>query len=115
MPIDHESKREFERYSVSLKADVELLNDMAASHSEAVVLQDISGGGTRFVTTRPELYSIGDTVDLTIHLPGGDSLNAEIKGVGKVVWMGELDEGETTVGLCMNDLLVFDQFNGESD
>ena len=115
MPFNRENHREFKRYSVSLNAEVTSLDELANSYSETTVLKDISGGGASFATTRPDHYSIGQTVDITIELPGGGSLSAKIKGAGKVAWMGELEEGETTVGLCMNDLLVFDNIADEND
>jgi hypothetical protein len=124
MSINDKAKREFERFNVSLKAEVtcygELdaevtsLDDIATGHSETTVLLDISGGGTRFITSRPEHYSIGDRVDITIHLPDAGSESASIKGSGKVAWMGELKDGEMSIGLCMNDLLVFDTLGSES-
>jgi hypothetical protein len=111
MAFDHEKEREFERYSVSLKADVNL----AGGYSETTVLRDVSGGGASFITTHPERYSIGDRVDITIRLPGGGSLHAKVKGAGKVASMKELGEGETTVGLRLDDLLDFDGMIGESE
>ena len=111
MPVDHEKEREFERYSVSLKAEVNL----AGGYSETTVLRDISGGGASFVTTHPEHYSIGDRVDITIQLPGGGSLHAEVKGAGRVASMSELGGSETTVGLHLDDLLDFDNILGESE
>lgn len=111
MPFDHEKEREFERYSVSLNAVVKL----AGGYSETTVLRDISGGGASFITTCPERYSIGDKVDITIQLPGGGSLHAKVKGAGKVASMSELGEGETTVGLRLDDLLDFDRIAGESE
>ena len=111
MPFDHEKEREFERYSVSLNAVVSL----ADGYSETTVLRDISGGGASFITTCPERYSIGDKVDITIQLPGGGSLHAKVKGAGKVASMSELGEGETTVGLRLDDLLDFDRIAGESE
>jgi hypothetical protein len=111
MAFDHEKEREFERYSVSLKAVVSL----AGGYCETTVLRDISGGGASFITTCPERYSIGDKVDITIQLPGGGSLHAKVKGAGKVASMSELGEGETTVGLRLDDLLDFDRIAGESE
>ena len=108
MPFDQENKREFERFSVSLNAEVRSQDGLTNNQSETTVLMDISGGGARFVTAYPERYSIGDKVDLIIQLPGGDALNANMTGVAKVAWMGELEEGKTSIGLCMDDLLVFE-------
>ncbi len=108
MSVDHENKREFERYEISLNAEVSSLDDNASDHKETTVLRDISGGGARFVTTHPGHYSIGQKVDLTIQLPGGDALRARMEGTGRVVWMGEFEEGETSIGICMDDLMVFE-------
>ncbi len=111
MSSDYEKEREFERYSVSLNAEVTL----ADGYSETTVLRDISGGGASFVTTCPEHYSIGEKVDITIHLPGGGSLNAKVKGAGKVASMKELGEGETTIGLHLDEMLDFDDMIGGSE
>jgi len=115
MPFDHENKREFERFSVSLNAEVTSTDDDAKSYSETIVLLDISGGGMRFVTAYPERYSVGDRVGIVIHLPGEKVLHGRMEGVGRIAWTGEFDEGETSIGLCMDDLLAFDQFVDESE
>jgi len=115
MSADHENKREYVRYEISLNAEVESLDDKANDHKEATVLRDISGGGARFVTTHPDHYSIGQKVDLTIKLPGGDALRAKMEGTGRVIWMGEFKEGETSIGISMDDLMVFEHIVDGSD
>jgi len=108
MSFDVDNKREFERYNISLSAEVGTLDDHANDHSEMVMLQDISGGGARFTTSHPDYYTIGQKIDVTIKLPGSNAMHAKFEGVGRVVWMGELDENETSIGVCMDDLLVFE-------
>lgn len=115
MSHQSDNSREFERYSITLNAEVKSVDDRANDLSETTVLKDISGGGARFVTAHPSYYGIGQKVDLIIQLPGGDTLNTKMEGVGKVVWMGEMDEGEISVGLCMDDLLVFEHIADGSD
>ncbi len=51
----------------------------------------------------------------TIRLPGGGLLNAKVKGAGRVASMSELGEGETTIGLHLDELLDFDDMIGESE
>lgn len=109
------NNREFERYSITLSAEVKSIDHRANDLTETAMLKDISGGGARFVTAHPGYYGIGQKVDLIIQLPGGDALNTKMEGVGRVVWMGEMDEGEISVGLCMDDLMVFEHIVDGSD
>lgn len=115
MSHQSENGREFERYCITLNAEVKSIGERANELSEITKLQDISGGGARFVTAHPDYYGIGKKVDLIIQLPGGDTLNTKMEGAGRVVWMGEMDEGEVSVGLCMDDLMVFEHIVDGSD
>ncbi|MDX8404360.1 MAG: PilZ domain-containing protein [Mariprofundaceae bacterium] len=113
MSDQSENNREYERYNITLNAEVKSIDNRANNLSEITVLKDISGGGARFVTTHPNYYGIGQKVDLIIQLPGGDTMNTRMEGVGRVIWMGEMGEEEVSVGLCMDDLLVFEHiFDG---
>jgi len=115
MSFNQENKREFERYDISLNAEVKSFDDLGNEHRETTVLEDISGGGARYVTIHPDHYAIGQKVDLTIQLPGGSVLNAKMEGTGRVIWMGEFEEGEISIGICMDDLMVFEHIVDGSD
>ena len=108
MSFNQENNREFERYTISLNVEVKFLDEQSIDQQEATLLRDISGGGARFVTTHPDHYHIGQKVDLMIELPGGTALHAKMEGLGRVAWIGELEEGEISIGLCMDDLLAFE-------
>jgi len=115
MDFNDQNKREYERYSISFQAEVISLAGCANNLSETTTLKDISGGGARFVSKHSERYSIGQKVDLIIHLPGDSLLNAKMEGSGKVAWMCEIENGELSIGLCMDNLLAFERIVSDSD
>jgi len=69
---------------------------------ESTHLLDISGGGARLITRRPEVYDVGQSVDLHIPQPDGGALDCP----ARVVWVGEELGGRATVSLAMQ--YVFD-------
>ncbi len=108
-----ENKREYERYSVSLKVQVSAFDAAGELFTDTGILKDISGGGANLITRHASRYFIGQKFDLKICLPGSDVLKGNINGHGMVVWIGEElshsdGSGGTPIGLCMDDLLVFD-------
>jgi len=114
MTFTNQDKREYQRYSISFQAEVISQDDFDNHLSETTMLKDISGGGARFVSNHPERYSIGKKVHLSIQLPGDSLLNAKMEGLAKVAWMCEIDEGEISIGLCMDDLLAFERIVSDS-
>ncbi|MFQ5582567.1 MAG: PilZ domain-containing protein [Mariprofundaceae bacterium] len=111
MPEEQSGRREFERFTIEFEIEVSLLNDDTHTSSETAVLNDVSGGGVCFSTTRPELYSVGDRLAVAIKLPGTDTVNAKMTGLGTIAWIGS--EGSSTrrarVGIVTDAPLSFDR------
>lgn len=110
---EHENKREYDRYPVSLKVQVSAFDEHGDHFTETGVVKDISGGGANLLTDQIDRYFIGQKLDLKIFLPGSEEINTDMHGHGMVVWIGEdpdrPDEiGAGSVGLSMNDLLAFE-------
>ena len=108
--MSHDERRQFERYPVNLDADIMFRNDDGESFKETCHLRDISGGGLSFVTHQGERYQAGQHINVIIHLPGEEALQAKVKRAGTVMWVGDgPGEGETSVGVLLDDLMVFSQ------
>lgn len=109
---EYVNKREYDRYPVSLKAQVSSFDEAGEEFSESGTIKDISGGGANLLTEHAERYFIGQKVDLKISLPGAEVLNADMHGHAMVVWIAKDAEGQGdgsgSIGLCMNDLLAFE-------
>lgn len=102
-------KRKFERYPASLKVHIFALDSAGEPFTETGFLRDISGGGANLLADLPEKFFVGQKIDLQIHLPHGEELDANIKGHGMVVWMSEEENPEDqsdhiSIGICLNDL-----------
>jgi len=113
MTDEGRNKREFERYSTSLKVHILAMDPSGEHFSGEGFLKNISGGGANLLASDPERFFIGQKVDLNIHLPEGGDLEASMKGHGMVVWVGEEEDPEehtvsASIGLCLDDLLAFE-------
>lgn len=106
-------RREFERFPVEFKVEVHALEGVIRHYLEDACLRDVSGGGACFSSVCPDMYSIGQRLLLTIHLPGTDKMNATMEGEAIVAWIGE-QEGVASnkpagsrIGVMMDDLMAF--------
>ncbi len=107
--MNHDERRQFERYPVNLDADIMFRSDDGESFRESCHLRDISGGGLSFITRHGEWYQAGQHINVIIHLPGEEALQAKVKRAGTVMWVGGSSDGETSVGVLLDDLMVFSQ------
>lgn len=110
---EHENKREYDRYPVSLKVQVSAFDEHGDHFTETGVIKDISGGGANLMTENIGCYFVGQKLDLKIFLPGSEELNTDMHGHGMVVWIGgdqvsPEESGSGSIGLSMNDLLAFE-------
>lgn len=110
MSNDFEERRNYERYEIEIKVEIYDMDGAAKEYLETTTLRDISGGGARFASQHPERYSIGQRLFVSIVLPGTESRHPSMQGKATVIWVG--DDGDSgmgaSVGLRMDDLLVFD-------
>lgn len=80
--------RQFERFSIDFKIEVVAHDRDGGEHREKTILEDISGEGARFLTGKAEHYFIGQSLEVSIYLPGTDEVKASMKGKAKVVRIG---------------------------
>ncbi|MDQ7012169.1 MAG: PilZ domain-containing protein [Mariprofundaceae bacterium] len=111
MVAENESRRKHERRPVHFEVEVFLRQGAVKEYVEMAVLNDISGGGLCFASTRPEVYAAGQELSLNILLPGSDRLDSQMQGDATVVWTRLENEAEGVrgrVGVVMDGLLAFD-------
>ncbi len=115
MPDSAGNKRGFERYPLGFETDIYTCSATEKQSVEKVTLKDISGGGARFISSFPGLYSIGQKISLAIRLPGTSGANAHMKGRATVVWVNDPEASEAgrpsrvEIGISMDNLLSFQQ------
>jgi len=111
MSESQSENRVFERFAVEFEIEVSVLDGDAVVASETGVLNDVSGGGICFSSSRPELYSVGRRVIVTIRLPGTDAIEAAMTGRGTIVWIGAADGSarRVKVGIMTDAPLSFDR------
>jgi len=85
-------RREFERISIGFVLEVLAEDFEGNSYTDRAVLQDVSGGGAKFVTKQREKYFPGQILEISIHLPGTDEVKAYMKGKATVVRINSTDD-----------------------
>lgn len=110
MSNDFKERRSYERFEIEIEVEIFDMDGASREYLETATLQDISGGGARFVSKNPERYSIGQRLFVAIVLPGTESRHPNMQGKATVIWVGDDGESEdgSGIGLRMDDLLVFD-------
>jgi hypothetical protein len=81
-------KREFKRYTID-PVDIEVsgVGVDGKVFSERPLIHNISGDGVSFSSQHPEKFSVGQSLDIVIHMPGTDTVKADMKAYGKVIRM----------------------------
>ena len=78
-------KREFNRFPIEFVMEVSAKDSEGNKLNEKTVLEDISGNGAKFITQKADKYFLGQSLELTIHLPGSDEVKACMIGKATVV------------------------------
>jgi len=81
-------RRQFDRFSIDFKIEVIAHDREGREHKEKTTLEEISGEGARFLTGKAERYFIGQSLEVSIYLPGTGEVKASMKGKAKVVRIG---------------------------
>ncbi len=121
MPEYNEKKRNFERYPLEFKVDISVTSGKTKQAVERAVLKNISGDGACFLSNRPEFYSIGQRLELDIHMPGTDRMNARMEGQATVAWIGDIQAleagkpGRAPVGIFMDKPLSLERITKNRD
>jgi len=87
-------KREFDRFPVEFVLEVASEDSEGNKFNERTVLKDISGEGARFITQQAGKYFPGQSLEMTIYLPGTDEMEAHMKAKAIVVRIDPLNDSE---------------------
>ena len=77
--------RAFERFLLEFEMEVSAESREGKKSKEKVMLKDISGGGAKFLSRADGGYYPGQSLDLSIHLPGSPEVRAGFRGRARVV------------------------------
>ena len=78
-------KREFERIPIEFVLKVFAEDVGGKKFEDKAILKDVSGEGARFITQQVGKYFQGQSLEVTIYLPGTNDVKADMKGAATVV------------------------------
>ena len=78
-------RRNFDRFPITFRMEVTAEDSEGKKYQENTVLKDISGEGARFITQQADKYFLGQSLELTIHLPDSDEVEACMIGKATVI------------------------------
>jgi len=82
---DQVDRRAFDRFPLELVIEVTAEDTEGKVYREKALLKNISGEGVKFTTQRADKYSLGQKLEITIHLPEIDDVKARMRGEATVV------------------------------
>ncbi|MBI9086090.1 MAG: PilZ domain-containing protein [Desulfobacterales bacterium] len=95
--MDKESyKREFERLSIDFVLEVYSEDVEGKKFEDKSVLENVSGGGAKFLTKKSDMYFPGQLLEIAILLPGTDEMETYMKAKAIVVRIAPSDDYEQT-------------------
>lgn len=78
-------RRTFTRYPIEFPVDVTAEDSQCTVFKEQTTLEEISGSGARFVTQLASRYTPGQSLEMTIYLPGTNDVKANMRAKATVV------------------------------
>lgn len=78
-------KRAFNRFPMEFVLEVSAKDSEGNKYKEKTVLKDISGDGAKFITQQAGKYFPGQSLEMTIYLPGPNDVKADMRGKATVV------------------------------
>jgi len=108
-----DERRAAPRFPIDFVLDVSVRDTEGIAKIEKTKLKDFSTGGARFVTIHPDWYKVYQKLNIRTYLPGGDGLNALMKGIAKVqrIAISADSDGEPKweVAITIEDPLDFER------
>jgi len=108
-----DERRAAPRFPIDFVLDVSVQDTGGIAKIEKTKLKDFSTGGARFVTIHPDWYKVYQKLNIRTYLPGGDGLNALMKGIAKVqrIAISADSDGEPKweVAITIEDPLDFER------
>ncbi len=109
-------KREFNRFPIDFVLEISTKDIEGREFIDNAVLKDISGGGAKFLTQKPEKYFLGQSLDIYINMPGTGDVSAKMKTSATIVRIDQVDQSksepkntEITVSIKYNTHLNFER------
>ncbi len=109
-------KREFNRFPIDFVLEISTKDIEGREFIDNAVLKDISGGGAKFLTQKPEKYFLGQSLDIYINMPGTGDVSAKMKTSATIVRIDQVDQSksepkntEVTVSIKYNAHLNFER------
>lgn len=111
-------RRAFERFPIEFMIELSAEDSMGNAYMDKAVLQDISGGGVKFIVRNADKYFSGQFLKITIYLPGTDEIKAFMSGKATVIRVCtsislEIGEKRQGVGIAvkLDEALHFERPN----
>jgi len=87
-------KRGFDRFHMDFVLEVYSEDVEGKKFEDKAILEDISGGGAKFLAQKSDMYFPGQLLEITIFLPGTDEMEAHMKAKATVVRIDPPDDSE---------------------
>lgn len=87
-------RRNFNRFPIEFVMEVSAEDIEGKKYKENTILKDISGEGARFITQQASKYFPGQSLEMTIHLPGSDEVKARMRGKATVMRIDSPSDSE---------------------
>ncbi len=78
-------RRSFERHANNFIIETYSKNSKGVVFKEKTVLRDISGSGGCFTTNKKEHYYLGQSIKISIFMPGNIDVNTSMDGTGTII------------------------------
>ena len=78
-------RRNFNRFTIEFVMEVATEDIEGKKFNEKTMLKDISGEGAKFITQQARKYFPGQSLEMTIYLPGTNDVKADMRGKATVV------------------------------
>jgi len=87
-------RRKSERYIIGFSLEVSAQDLAGKKYREKTVLKNICRDGAQFVTKLSNKYYLGQVLEITLHLPGTDEVNAQMTGKATVLRIDQPDKSQ---------------------
>lgn len=114
---DRSDRRKFDRFPMEFILEVIAKDSKGNKFTDKTALKDISGEGAKFMTRQTNKYIPGQSLELTIFLPGTNDVKAQMRGKASVVRIEtyrnkDIEEsGVTAIALILDIPLSFERLD----
>jgi hypothetical protein len=87
-------RRDFDRFPIAFLMEVAATDNKGNKYKEKTVLKNISGEGAKFITKQTGKYFPGQSLELTIYLPGSAEVKARMSAKATVMRLDPLSNSK---------------------